>query len=109
MTEIEEYQYRIQELKKQVEVRDNIIKLRENRLFKKVILEYFCTEQAAQFVHNSVNMAISKEQREDSLALAQASGHLLSFLAVQERLGSIAEDNIRKMEKELSELMRGDE
>lgn len=89
--------------KKLVEFRQRAIRLSKNSDFKKLILEEFCVNEAARYVQNSANPALGEQERADSLAIAQASGHLKRWLSVQVQMGAHAENEIGNLEEALAE------
>ena len=104
MSEIETIQQQIDELQELVERKDLALKLEKNREFKKLILEIFCEKECARFARNSGDPAISPENRADSLALAQAAGHLRRFLSLCVTQGYRAEHEIVQGKAALEEL-----
>lgn len=91
-----------------VERRDNIIQLSENVLFRKVIREDFMVEEAARYVRESGDPALTDRQRSDALAIAQAAGHLKRYLNMQIALGNQAADSIGDLENNI-DVMRVEE
>lgn len=57
-------------------------KLMSNREFKSVIMETFCVTECALYAQRSGNMLLSETQRADALSIAQAAGHLKTFLHI---------------------------
>lgn len=87
-----------------VKTRDLALRLEKNREFKRLILEEFCEKECARFTRESCNPALSEEQRADSLAMAQAAGHLLRWLSMQVTMGNQAEKQIRDIDDEIAEI-----
>lgn len=87
---------------------DKLMALRNDPLFHELIIEGFCTTEAADYVRNSVNPSLDKEGQEHSLAMAQAAGHLLVWLQVQMNKGRSAVENIARIDEELQEIHRGE-
>lgn len=81
-----------------------IDRLFRNRDFKKVILEDFATKDCARYTRESCDPMLNPEQRADALAMAQASGHLLRYLDMADRMGSVSKDKIRELEDEIDYL-----
>lgn len=104
MSETENIQAHIADLKEVVERRDLALKLEKNPDFVKLILDGFCEKECARFARNSGDPAIPKDQREDSLAMAQAAGHLRRYLSFCVRIGNQAENEIKQAEETLDEL-----
>ncbi|UKL14815.1 hypothetical protein C121_82 [Stenotrophomonas phage C121] len=55
-------------------------KLMSNREFKSVILDTFCVTECARYAQISGNQLLSESARADALSIAQAAGHLKTFL-----------------------------
>lgn len=78
-------------------------RLYANRDFKKLIMDFFCTEECARYVHTSADPSIGKDSRADALALAQAAGHLRRFLSVVVQMGNAAEHQMEALGEALDE------
>lgn len=102
--EIESIEAQIVDLKIRVEHKDLALELENNRAFRKLILDGFCETECARFARNSGDPALSKEEREMSLAMAQAAGHLRRWLSMTVKLGFQSENTIRDGEEQLQEL-----
>ena len=83
------------------ETNDELQKLMKNPLFRKVVLEGFCTKECARYVRESVDPALTPEQRADALGFAQAAGYLLNWFAVSEQLSGIAANDIGNIDMAL--------
>lgn len=105
MTEIENIQSQIKDLKELVATKDLALKLEKNADFQKLILDEFCEKECARFARMSGDPALSKENREDALALAQAAGHLRRWLSKTVTMGLQAEGDIVDAEETIVELM----
>jgi hypothetical protein len=93
----------LSKVKDLVKKRDVALRLSKNKDFKELILEGFCTTEAARLVHESADPALTREQRDDSLAMAQAGGHLRRYLSILCRMADTAEANIPELEEALAE------
>lgn len=94
MSELSELEDQLVTYKDLIERRKMAQRLSSNRDFRKLILDGFCRDDAARFVQNSGNPALDAEARADSLAMAQASGHLKRYLSMQIQMGAHAEHDI---------------
>lgn len=103
VTQIEQHIEQLQEL---VERRDLALKLEKNREFRKLILEEFCVNECARYAQNSANPALKADERADSLAIAQAAGHLRRFLSIVVKMGNQAEAEIGSAKEELDEVRK---
>lgn len=63
-----------------IEFAQRVEKLLANPDFRAVILDEYCVQEAARFVHNSCDPALSAERKADALSMAQAAGHLKRWL-----------------------------
>jgi len=104
MTEIESLEAQKESLKVRVEMKGLVEKLMSNREFKKVVLDEFCTKEAARYVQASVNPILSPTQQADALGIAQATGHFRSWLQTQINLGNQAIKEIRDTDAEIEDL-----
>jgi hypothetical protein len=84
-----------------VERRDMAIKLASNREFRKLVLDDFCTTEAARLVQMSCDPAMDPQQRADALAMAQATGHFKRYMSMMVQMGAVAEREIQDLEEEL--------
>lgn len=88
--------------------RDLALKLSSNRDFRKLILEDFCTTEAARLVSQSADPALNPLQRADALNMAQAAGHLKRYLSMMIMMGDNAENSVGSLEDALAQA-RADE
>lgn len=79
-------------------------RLANNADFRSLILDYFCVQECARYARESANPLISKEDREDALAMAQAAGHFKRFMQLQIKLGEMAKNEIASIDEELDEV-----
>lgn len=108
MSEVKEIEQSIEVLKNQIALKDQVLKLERNRDFRAVILEGFCTKEAAKYIQTAGDPNLGKTEREDSLNLALASGHVLRFLNAVKAMGNAAEGRLPRYESEL-EVARAEE
>lgn len=92
----------------QVAMRDLVLKLSNNRDFKKVIEEEYCIQEAARFVELAGSPTLSVEQRKETLDCAMAPGHLKRWMSARIQMGNYSEDQIFQIDAEIEEL-RGEE
>lgn len=85
-----------------VKARDQAIALSTNPDFKKLILDGFCTTEAARYVQESCDPMLAPHMREDALAMAQASGHLKRFLSLTIQIGNTAANNVQQADDQIS-------
>ena len=104
MSTIADIERQITELKELSERKDLALSLEKNSDFVKLILDGFCERECARFARNSSDPALTKEQREDSLAMAQAAGHLRRWLSVTVRMGMHADNEISEARRTIEEM-----
>lgn len=80
------------------------MRLYSNPDFRKLIMEGFCVTDCARYARESGNPALPAENRADSLAMAQAAGHLKRFLSVTVQMGHQAERNLAELGEALDEV-----
>ena len=83
--------------------RDAALRLYDNRDFKLLMVDGFMRDEAARYVQASGDPAISLQDRADSLAMAQASGHLKRFLSVTVVMGNQAARDVASLQEALDE------
>lgn len=81
--------------------RDKAIKLQEVAEFRDVVLQKFCVTDCARYAQSSADMSLDTQARADSLALAQAAGHLRRYLSVLVQMGNNAANMIDGIEAEI--------
>jgi hypothetical protein len=86
-----------------LERRELAVRLAKNSDFRKLILDGFCLHDAARYVQESGDPALTAEQRADALSIAQASGHLKRFLSITFQMGAHAERTMPELEEALAD------
>ncbi len=81
--------------------RETAMRLAKNPDFRKLILDGFCLHDAARYVQESADPALTAEQRADAMNIAQASGHLKRFLSITIQMGAHAERTMPELEQAL--------
>ncbi len=106
MTEVSiaELENQKDQLKKLTELRDIAEKLYRNKDFKKLILEEYMINEAARLAQVSGDPNLNKEQKEDAMAMAQATGHLKRYLQIVCQMGNHAESEINNIDAELADI-----
>lgn len=79
--------------KKAMQLGDAARRLMNNRDFKAVVLQEFCVDECARYVHASADPALEERYQQDALNMAQASGHLRRFLEVTLQKAQAAENS----------------
>lgn len=104
MSEIQKLEAQKEDLKKQVELRDQILKLSSNHEFRNVIHVEFFQKEAGRLVRIGGDPALDKQQRQDAIDMALATGHLQRFLSANVQMGNQAEETIFQIDAALEEL-----
>jgi len=100
-TEVAGLEHEIKGTKQIIEHGKEVTKLVSNSLFRKVILEEFCTKQCARYVQESGDPLLDANQRADALAMAQSAGHLRRWLDLAIRMGDASDGRLSELEQEL--------
>lgn len=79
---------------KQIALMESIDRLYDNEDFQKVILEGYFKDECTRTIRASTSCALTKEQREDCLHMAQATGFLQQYLLNTHTQGEIAKNNL---------------
>ena len=108
MANIEQLEQQKIGMREAIERRDIAVRLAGNRDFKKLILEYFCVEECARYARQSADPAMDAAAQKDSLAMAQAAGHLKRFLSVVIRMGDDCAGHMAELDEMLDELRAED-
>jgi hypothetical protein len=101
MSDIEQLEHRVKQLKELIVQRDQVRRLHQNSDFKKLVVEAYFVTESARLVHLSCDPSASKADREDALAMAQAAGHLKRYFNFIAQMGDQAEAQLGDYEEEL--------
>lgn len=104
MSELTELQEHLSLLKKQVELRDQLFRLRNNNDFISVITEGFCKEELQRHMGMAVCERISSDDRELHNQLAKASSTLENYFVTLIQFGNNAEQDIALVEDRIKEI-----
>lgn len=89
--------------------REQVLRLLANRDFQDFIMKFFIVEEAARYVQLSQQPGMSKEDRQNALDMALATGHLKRFLDVTQRMGESAIVQLFNIREEYEELTLEDD
>jgi hypothetical protein len=103
MSEVAALEHQLDNAKELMRLRDVAMKLSNNREFKELILDRFCVKECARYAQLSADPGLSENDRANSLALAQAAGHLRPFLSVTVQMGNSAAGQIQDLEEAIIE------
>ena len=103
MSDIQDLEQGIKDAEELIARRQMALKLSDNREFRKLILEDYCVTEAARLVQLSADPALDHRQRDDALAMAQATGHLKRYLSMMVQMGYTAERELPQLHAQLDE------
>lgn len=103
MSEVNKLTKQLEEAKESIVRRDEALQLYKNPLFKKLVIDEFCTQECAKYVHLSGDPALRPEEREDSLKIAQAAGHFRRYMSAIIAIGTQNENMLDRLEAEIEE------
>ena len=101
MSDVLALEQQLNKSKRLVELRDLALNLSKNPDFMKLILDEFCVKECARYAQLSSDPSLGAVERADSLALAQAAGHLKRWLSVTVRMGDVAEADQPNLEEQI--------
>ncbi|MFP3645136.1 hypothetical protein [Paraburkholderia sp. SIMBA_054] len=102
-TEVQQLEAQLSQAKQVAAEKQMALKLSTNREFRQLILDEFCVKECARYAQLSADPSLPANERADSLALAQAAGHLRRWLSVKIQMGNVAEREIAEVEAAIEE------
>ncbi|AZO48049.1 hypothetical protein [Mesorhizobium sp. M4B.F.Ca.ET.058.02.1.1] len=108
MSDIQALEQQIAVAKAVQEQRDRMVRLTDNADFRALITEGFLKEECARYCHLSTDPSLSKDDRADALAAAQAAGHFKRWVNAIILMGNRAEQDVVEMNEALAELRAED-
>jgi hypothetical protein len=106
-SQIEQLEQQLANAKELTERKQRIMRLSLNPDFRNIVMQEFCVFEAARYAHASGDAALTAEQRADSLAMAQAGGHLKRWMSIQLQMAARSEADAEEIERMLVELHSG--
>lgn len=100
---VEQLELQKEHVKKLITKKNVAQRLANNKDFKELILEDFCTSECANYTHASADPSLPLEARADALNLAQAAGHLKRFLSATVNQGTVAENSLEDLDNAIDE------
>jgi hypothetical protein len=104
MSNVAQFEQQLSDAKSLVERRDMALKLRNNREFKKLILDDYLVQEAARLVTAAGDPLLDEKKQRDCMEMAKGAGHLKRYLQVIITMGDTAADDIPQIEENLAEL-----
>tara|TARA_Y100001968_G_C19201642_1_gene640275 strand:+ start:371 stop:715 length:345 start_codon:yes stop_codon:yes gene_type:complete len=107
MTEIENLEEHRKIAQETVAKRDEVLKLYENDVFKRVVIEGFCRDEAVRCANAAGNPGIEERDEKQLLQMSMAGGHLVRYLRTIIQQGDASEGSIKEIDEHL-DAMRAD-
>lgn len=108
MSDLKQLEEQLANAREIVQMRDRMERLCSNPDFKELILKDFCVENCARAIKVSADFTVPKEQREDSIRLAQSAGYLEIYIQKLCQFGQQAEADIPNLIEQI-EMVRVEE
>lgn len=102
--EIEGLEYQKKKALEEIAFAERVEKLLLNPDFQQVIMKEYCIHAAAGFVASSSDPILTKDQREDSLAMAQAPGHLKRWLQITQTKAETLRERMPEIDEMIDHL-----
>lgn len=103
MLESEQLEKQIEHAKEIVAQAKKVEELGEIPLFKEIVLDGYCRDDAARLTRVAGDPNIDKESREHASEMSRAPGHFLRFMRGLVDQGRSAEGDIPELEKQAGE------
>lgn len=104
-TDREKLQHERDSAKELVELAEALNRLRNNRDFKKLILNHFCKEEVIRLSTMSAELSLDEDQRRDTLDMIQHHGYLTVWFSVLDRQAQVAKANFEEASQHLEALV----
>ncbi len=102
-TELQALEAQRKAAEKLMEKRDAALRLENNSDFKLLIMEGFLKEEVIRNTAMSADPAYDPAMRADSLAMAQAGGHLSRYIRAQIQMANTAQANLEELDEAIVE------
>lgn len=106
-SQLQELEQGLETAKKNLALRDALLKLQGNKDFKKLVTECYLVTAAADFARQAGDPAMGERQRADALAMAQAPGHFKRFMHVVFAQGVQADADVPELERAIEYVQSG--
>jgi len=103
MSDVDEIEVGIADARESVKLRDMVLKLTNNREFKKIITEGYFKEEAVRLVMAKANFALDEKTQEDISKRINSIGYLTQYLNATIRHGNSMEVELASYEEELAQ------
>lgn len=104
MTDREKLQHDIKSAKETIELAKALDNLRNNKDFKKLILNHFCKDEVVRLSTLSADLALDETGRADTLDTIQHHGYLSVWFRILDRKADVALGSLAENEETLEEL-----
>lgn len=86
---------------KRIELRDKVRQLEQIPLFKEIVLDKFCTTEAARYATMSGDISIPETNRANSAEISRAGGHLRRWMQICILQGDTAKETLEELEQHI--------
>ena len=108
MTEIQELEATIAAYQDLIKDGEKIQRLKEDALFKEIILEGYCVKKCADYVASSTSDILDESARALALEAAKSAGHLRNYLDATLQMANVAKENLPEIQDSLDKLRNAD-
>jgi hypothetical protein len=109
MSELQQLEQQRADIQEALELRDAALRLSENKDFRRLFIEMYFKSEAARLVQMSGDPVLNKDQREDALNMAQATGHAKRFLSMLVVRGNTLSRDVEDLEQQIIEARQEEE
>lgn len=109
MNEIQEIELGIEEAKKYIEKKAAVLRLENNRDFKKLVMKGFFEDEASRLALLSADPRLKPEDRQDIMEKLKAISHFHQYIHGIIMQGSVAENSVREYEEALDDIRAEEE
>lgn len=108
MSEVSQFESQIKNLQPAVDRKALLMKLERNRDFQKFI-ELFTIEDCARYMHESMDLCLTEEQRNAALTMSRGAGALVQWIANAILIGTQHENSISQYKEAIEEIRQSGE
>jgi hypothetical protein len=100
----EDFEQQIADNKKLVKLKDAAERLLGNRDFKLLFSEEYFEKEAARLVQLGADPRLTRDQQQDAINMALATGHCKRFLQITIQMGKVAERDTAECQEAIDEI-----
>ena len=90
--------------RKDIDLRDQVLRLAQNPDFRAIFDKEFCEVEAGRLVRAAGDPNLPEKERNDCIQMALATGHVKRFLSTKVQMGNHAEQDLITIDEQLEEL-----